>query len=82
MDTQRMLHEFCITHYPDILCIAEPFVSFDLIPSNFWFSWGLRLLASNSREGSLPNIWVLAAGIISLVCFLNWFKFAASVVKS
>ncbi|KAL6211830.1 hypothetical protein ACLB2K_017053 [Fragaria x ananassa] len=39
--TQDLLRKFVRDHHPDVLCIAEPFVSLDSIPSQFWLSMNL-----------------------------------------
>ncbi|KAL6194794.1 hypothetical protein ACLB2K_035870 [Fragaria x ananassa] len=53
------LTEFVRSHNPEVLCIAEPFVSLDSINISFWRSLGMRPVCTNDRGSSLPNLWVL-----------------------
>lgn len=58
-DTRTELSNVCHSHHPDLVCISEPMVTFDSIPSAYWNSLGLSLLTINNRDDLLPNIWVL-----------------------
>lgn len=56
--TQDILKKFVRDHHPDIICISEPFVSLDSIPSQFWTSMNLVAVCTNDRGAALPNLWV------------------------
>ncbi|XP_040369487.1 uncharacterized protein LOC121051324 [Rosa chinensis] len=63
--TQNALKDFIRVHKREILCIAEPFVALNSIPSSFWRGFGLATICTNDRGGSRPNLWLF--GKISLV---------------
>lgn len=58
-DTHMELSNVSHSHYPDLVCIYEPMVSFNSIPLASWNSLGLSLLTANIKNGLLPNIQVL-----------------------
>lgn len=57
--SQLEFSNFCRIYQPDFFCLSEPMVAFSSIPSYFWLSLNLTLVAVNDRGSSLPNIWVL-----------------------
>ncbi|KAK9933837.1 hypothetical protein M0R45_021012 [Rubus argutus] len=57
--TQNALKKFVRVHSPEVLCISEPFVALDSIPSSFWSSFNMVVVGTNDRGGLLPNLWVL-----------------------
>lgn len=59
--TQDILKKFVRDHHPDVLCISEPFVSLDSIPSQFWTSMNLVAVCTNDRGAALPNLWVFCS---------------------
>lgn len=61
--TLRTLFTHCTTHRPDIVCIAEPKIEFSAVPTSYWSSLGLRLVASN--DALLPSIWLLFSSSVS-----------------
>lgn len=62
--SQMEFSNFCRIHKPDFICIAEPMVDFSSIPSHFWLSLNLTLVAVNDRGSSLPNILVLCNNLL------------------
>ncbi|KAL6178469.1 hypothetical protein ACLB2K_049987 [Fragaria x ananassa] len=56
--TQDLLRKFVRDHHFDVLCIAEPFVSLDSIPSQFWLSMNLVEVSTNDRGVALPTLWM------------------------
>ena len=57
--TQCTLFNFCNSHKPDFLCLAEPKVYFSSIPSSFYRSLYLSFVMDNALR--LPSIWVLVS---------------------
>ncbi|KAL6210755.1 hypothetical protein ACLB2K_015987 [Fragaria x ananassa] len=55
---QDLLTKFVWDHHPDVLCIVEPFVSLDSIPSQFLMSMNLVELSTNDPDAALPNLWM------------------------
>ncbi|XP_004292086.1 PREDICTED: uncharacterized protein LOC101295596 [Fragaria vesca subsp. vesca] len=56
--TQDLLRKFVQDHHLDVLCIAEPFVSLDSIPSQFWMSMNLVEVSTNDWGAALSNLWM------------------------
>lgn len=52
---------FCVNHRPDLLCLAESFIDFQVVTSSFWCSLGLHLITMNDIGYLLPSIWVFTA---------------------
>ena len=63
VQTQRALFNFCRVHKPDYLCIAEPMVLFDNMPSSFWRALDFSFLFANDLD--IPTLWVLVSNKIS-----------------
>lgn len=55
--TQDILKKFVRDHQPEVLCISEPFISLDSIPTHFWTSMNLVAVCTNDRGAALPNLW-------------------------
>ena len=58
--TQNTLSHLCYIHKPDVLCLAEPMVHIETIPTSFWRTLNLQLVGTNIREDSIPSIWIFA----------------------
>jgi hypothetical protein len=58
-ESQVALKNYCSTHKPDIIFLAEPMVSFDQISNGYWRSLKLDKFGVNRRESRLPNLWSL-----------------------
>lgn len=56
--TQKALKEFVRAHTPEILCIAEPFVTLVSIPSSFWCTLGMQVICTNDHDSLSPNLWI------------------------
>lgn len=52
------VRKFVWDHHPDVLCIVEPFVSLDSIPSQFWMSMNLVEVSTNDWGAALPTLWI------------------------
>ncbi|KAL2336043.1 hypothetical protein Fmac_010489 [Flemingia macrophylla] len=59
-ESRRVLFNLVSVNKPDLLVLAEPMCTFERTPRHFWRDLNFSLIASNSREGRLPNIWVLS----------------------
>ena len=53
------LFNFCRSHKPSFLCLAEPKVAFDSILGSYWRSLNLSFVASNDLD--FPSPWVLVS---------------------
>ena len=54
-DMRTELSNVCHSHHPNLVCISEPMVTFNSIPSIYWNSLDLSLLTANNRGDLLPN---------------------------
>lgn len=61
LDSRLVLKNFCDSHHPDLLSVAEPFVSQDQIPSSFWNGLKLKTFVINDKGSLLPNLWGICA---------------------
>lgn len=62
---------FVVKYWLDFVCIAEPWVSIDKIPLNFWRSLGLTHIASNIRDNKIPNIWLFASNSLDQLTVID-----------
>ena len=62
--TQNTLYNFCTTHKPDLLCLAEPLVDLPSITNGFWKSLQLSLVTTNIRDHVIPSIWIFSSAAI------------------
>ena len=62
--TQNTLYNFCTTHKPDLLCLAEPLVDLPSITDGFWRSLQLSLVTTNIRDHVIPSIWIFSSAAI------------------
>ena len=58
-DSHTELSNICRLHHPDLVCIAEPMVTFNSILVAYWDSLNLSALTFNSRGTLAPNLWLL-----------------------
>lgn len=71
-DSCNELSNICRQYHPDLVCILEPMISFDIIPSSYWVSLNLRLISMNERGSLIPNMWLLGAPhIVALIILLS-----------
>lgn len=59
--TRLVLKKLCSLQKPDLLFIAEPWISFEKIHPLFWNSLSLKAFGFNDRHAFAPNIWCLCA---------------------
>ncbi|XP_055962061.1 uncharacterized protein LOC130015619 [Mercurialis annua] len=62
-NTRRTLYNNCLGLSLDFLCLAEPKVPFNSIPSSYWRSLGLVRIFGNLD--SVSSLWVLASDTIA-----------------
>ncbi|CAN6545200.1 unnamed protein product [Malus baccata var. baccata] len=60
-DSRTELSNICRFHHPDLVCIAEPMVTFNSISAAYWDSLNLSALTFNSRGTLAPNLWLLTS---------------------
>ncbi|CAN6572428.1 unnamed protein product [Malus baccata var. baccata] len=60
-DSRMELSNICRLHHPDLVCIAEPMVTFNSISAAYWDSLNLSALTFNSRGTLAPNLWLLTS---------------------
>ncbi|CAN6558781.1 unnamed protein product [Malus baccata var. baccata] len=60
-DSRTELSNICRLHHPDLVCIAEPMVTFNSISTAYWDSLNLSALTFNSRGTLAPNLWLLTS---------------------
>lgn len=69
--SRRELSNYCCQYHPDLVCISEPMVSLDSIPTGYWASLNLKLLTMNNHGTLIPNIWIFGSqnvSTFSLIC--------------
>ena len=60
-DSRTELSNIYRLHHPDLVCIAEPMVTFNSISAAYWDSLNLSALTFNSRGTLAPNLWLLTS---------------------
>ncbi|XP_070679393.1 uncharacterized protein [Malus domestica] len=60
-DSRTELSNICRLHHSDLVCIAEPMVTFNSISAAYWDSLNLSALTFNSRGTLAPNLWLLTS---------------------
>lgn len=63
--TRLVLKNICVSHKPDIVLIAEPWMNLDAFPKMFWTQLGLRPFSVNSRPNLAPNLWCLCRDVLN-----------------
>ncbi|XP_065871849.1 uncharacterized protein [Euphorbia lathyris] len=78
-NTQRYLFNLFSLHKPDILCLAEPMVEYDSIPSSLWTRLGLVLVGKNNKE--IPSLWILVRVPITFSVMLRYSHEQFSIIE-
>lgn len=63
--TRLVLKNICVSHKPDIVLIAEPWMNLDAFPKMFWTQLGLRPFSVNSCPNLAPNLWCLCRDVLN-----------------
>lgn len=63
--TRLVLKNICVSHKPDIVLIAEPWMNLDAFPKMFWTQLGLRPFSVNSHPNLAPNLWCLCRDVLN-----------------
>lgn len=57
--TRLVLKRLVLKHNPGFIFISEPMISFDNFPRRWLSNLHMKLLAMNSRDNFIPNIWCI-----------------------
>lgn len=57
LDSRLVLKNMVSSHVPEFLFIAEPWISLDQIPSDFWSKLNMKNFAVNTRPDRVSNLW-------------------------
>lgn len=68
-DTRIALKNYCLSHKPNIIFLAEPMITFEQVPNWYWKSIKIDRYCLNSRENNIPNLWGMWSNDIALVPF-------------
>jgi hypothetical protein len=71
-ETRIALKNFCLSHKPSLIFVAEPMVNFAQIPAWYWPTIGVSKYCINNRGPLLPNLWALWGNdLCATVIFLS-----------
>jgi hypothetical protein len=69
-ETRIALKNFCLSHKPSLIFVAEPMVNFAQIPAWYWPTIGVSKYCINNRGPLLPNLWALWGNDL-FFCLIN-----------
>jgi hypothetical protein len=68
-ETRLALKNYCLSHKPDVVFLAEPMIAFDQVPNWYWNSIKINKYCVNNRAQHIPNLWGLWSTEVALVPF-------------
>jgi hypothetical protein len=58
-DARVTLKNYCFSHKPDIVFLAEPMITFEQVPPWYWKNLNIDRYCLNDRRNNIPNLWGL-----------------------
>ena len=59
--SKNILKRLIISNKPDIILLAEPWLSFDKFPPNWFHRLGYKMFAFNTKQNNIPTLWCICS---------------------